>query len=277
MSTLHFSHAHRSILAPYLPPHGHTPPPLRHMSDRPFVTLTYAQSLDSQIALSPNQPTALSGPSSKAMTHFLRSTHDAILVGSGTAIADDPSLNCRLDDVVNRMASPHEPGEDTLAGQPRPVVLDRRGRWAVGKTSRVVGLAMEGKGRGPWILIARDANESMSAERQHAVEAAGGGILTLGGDAGFAAVLDTLSTRGIRSVMVEGGAILINEIFTKYRDLVDSVVVTVAPVLLGHGGAAVCPARDDPGKSAVRFCAVQYLILDHDIVMCGTIQKDANV
>ncbi|KAI0393184.1 bacterial bifunctional deaminase-reductase [Xylariaceae sp. FL0594] len=63
---------------------------------RPFVTLTFATSLDSMLALGPGIRTALSGPRSKAMTHYLRSRHDAICVGVGTAIADDPGLNCRL-------------------------------------------------------------------------------------------------------------------------------------------------------------------------------------
>jgi 2,5-diamino-6-(ribosylamino)-4(3H)-pyrimidinone 5'-phosphate reductase len=62
----------------------------------PFVTLTFATSLDSMLAHGAGIRTALSGPRSKAMTHYLRSRHDAICVGVGTAIADDPGLNCRL-------------------------------------------------------------------------------------------------------------------------------------------------------------------------------------
>jgi 2,5-diamino-6-(ribosylamino)-4(3H)-pyrimidinone 5'-phosphate reductase len=61
------------------------------------LTLTYAQSLDGQIALSPGTQTALSGQETKAMTHYLRYKHEGILVGVGTAEADDPGLNCRFD------------------------------------------------------------------------------------------------------------------------------------------------------------------------------------
>ncbi|SRR6266550_313712 len=60
---------------------------------RPFVTLTFAQSLDAKIAGSGGQQLALSGSESMLMTHWLRARHDAILVGIGTALNDDPQLN----------------------------------------------------------------------------------------------------------------------------------------------------------------------------------------
>lgn len=65
---------------------------LRPPSHRPIVTLTYAQSLDSKIALR-GRALLLSGKESMAMTHRLRVMHQAILVGSGTACIDDPQLN----------------------------------------------------------------------------------------------------------------------------------------------------------------------------------------
>ncbi len=77
---------------------------------RPFVTLTYAQSLDGSIAGEGNRPLSLSCESALALTHELRAAHDAILVGIGTVLADNPRLNVRL---VN--------GED-----PRPIVVDSR-------------------------------------------------------------------------------------------------------------------------------------------------------
>lgn len=85
---------------PYLPPqpdsrnsHDTTVP----SSSRPFTTLTFATSLDSALSLAPGVRTVLSGPHSKAMTHYLRFRHEAILIGVGTANADDPGLNCRIE------------------------------------------------------------------------------------------------------------------------------------------------------------------------------------
>lgn len=62
----------------------------------PFITLTYAQSIDGSIAAVRGAPTLLSGAESMKMTHVLRTMHDAILVGIGTILADNPSLNARF-------------------------------------------------------------------------------------------------------------------------------------------------------------------------------------
>ena len=64
-------------------------------SNRPHVTLTFAQSTDAKIAAIPGKQLILSGDESMQMTHWLRSMHDAILVGIGTALNDDPQLNSR--------------------------------------------------------------------------------------------------------------------------------------------------------------------------------------
>ncbi|HTX72843.1 MAG TPA: RibD family protein, partial [Rectinemataceae bacterium] len=84
--------------------------------DRPAVTLSWAQSIDGSLSAGRGVRTALSGPASLAMTHRLRSEHQAILVGIGTVLADNPRLNVRL---------VPEPGfqPDPRPG-PRPVVLD---------------------------------------------------------------------------------------------------------------------------------------------------------
>jgi 2,5-diamino-6-(ribosylamino)-4(3H)-pyrimidinone 5'-phosphate reductase len=64
------------------------------LDKRPFITLTFAQSLDGKIAKR-NQQILISGKESMAMTHRLRTLHDGILVGIGTALVDDPQLNGR--------------------------------------------------------------------------------------------------------------------------------------------------------------------------------------
>lgn len=77
-------------------------------ADRPFVTLSYAQSLDGSIALGDGRPLALSSPPSLFRTHALRARHDGLLVGVGTILTDDPRLTVR-----------HAAGPN-----PRPVILD---------------------------------------------------------------------------------------------------------------------------------------------------------
>src|SRR6185295_16924415 len=68
---------------------------------RPFVTLAYAQSLDGSITIARGQRYKLSGPEAMRFTHALRAAHDAILVGVGTVLADDPELDVRLIDGPN--------------------------------------------------------------------------------------------------------------------------------------------------------------------------------
>ncbi|KAI7789173.1 riboflavin biosynthesis protein Rib7 [Diaporthe eres] len=264
---------------------------------RPFITLTYAQSLDSAIASSPGARTALSGPSTKAMTHFLRSRHDAILVGVGTAAADDPGLNCRLE---VEMSGGH---------QPRPVVVDPAARWAVGGESKVVQLAREGRGLGPWVLCAEGVVPDPA--RVAVLEGVGGRYITVEGAKGargdggkevkgdgwemgkegeeedgsrsvltWDSIFGLLWEEGINSVMVEGGATVINDLLllaNEGLDVVDSFIVTIAPVWLGAGGVTVAPERPvDAHMRRVpgpRLTDVMWSQMGDDMVLCGRIMR----
>lgn len=179
---------------------------LRH--GRPLVTLTYAQSLDGSIAARPGHPLALSGPLSQTFTHRLRAAHDAILVGIGTVLADNPRLNVRL-----------VPGR-----HPQPVVLDSRLRFP--SYARLLK-----DGASPWIVTATHADPA----RQEELEEQGALILRLpvasGGGIDLPSLMTALADRGIASLMVEGGAQVITS-FISSR-LVDQVIVTIAPVLVG--------------------------------------------
>lgn len=249
---------HRISLAPYLPTHisGSIDTSTTQTLPLPHLTLTYATSLDSAIALAPGVQTALSGPETKAMTHYLRSQHDAILIGANTAITDDPSLTCRHEVPADEHAeSQHAGGPDAgpQAGRPIPIILDPSGRWVPREESRILRLAREGRGRGPlWLVVSMADSDAMGR-----VRAAGGEILFLGpglrraeGDGvNWGVVLEELAVWGIRSVMVEGGAKVITDLLRRENQkFVNSVVVTVAPVWLGAGGVAVCPPEVRDGR-----------------------------
>lgn len=195
------------------------------------------------------------------MTHYLRTRHDAILVGSGTAIADDPSLFSRIDGIAG------------VQGQPRPVVLDRRGRWGVHGGSKVVCAAREGRGRAPWVFVGADVR--VLEERRVAVEGVGGVYVRIPVRAGWREVLEELGRRGVRSVMVEGGAEVINGLLREGEGLVDSVVLTIASVYLGLGGVVVSPerSRGREKEAVVRFTDVRWVPLGEDVVMCGRVMR----
>ncbi|TLD24237.1 hypothetical protein PspLS_06811 [Pyricularia sp. CBS 133598] len=253
----------RGVAAPGEQPHDEPAP----ASSRPFVTLTFATSLDSALSLAPGVRTTLSGPQSKAMTHFLRSRHDAILVGAGTAVADDPGLNCRIRDAES---------------QPRPIVVDPRCRWSFDERSKVLQLASEGRGLAPYVITTPEAAAAVDGRKRALLEAHGGKYISLkygGGDGvlDWNDILAALQNEGLNSVMVEGGGHVINTLLghNDKKNLVDSVIVTIAPTWLGQGGVVVSPARevDESGnpKAALRLANISWHPLGNDVVLCGQI------
>jgi 2,5-diamino-6-(ribosylamino)-4(3H)-pyrimidinone 5'-phosphate reductase len=243
----------QASLKPYLPTPSDT---------RPHVTLTYASSLDAQISLAPGTQTVLSGLMSKAMTHYLRFEHDGILIGANTAIADDPGLGCRL--------YSEEAGE--VAGydsQPRPVIVDGRGRWQP-KGGRVVRTAADGVGKAPWWFVCCELS-TLPQEHIDAVLSVGGKVVSLGGERiQWEELMGRLKKEGLDSVMVEGGAGVIGQLLGQARHLVGSVIITFAPVWLGRGGVEVIPDRNGDGKGEVgRLRDVKWLPMEEDVVLAG--------
>ena len=205
------------------------------------------------------------------MTHYLRAHHSAILIGAGTAVADDPSLNCRLAGVGGY-------GGEGLQGQPRPVVLDPRAVWEVNRGSKVIRLAREGRGRAPLVL----AGTQSSPEKIKVLEEVGGRVVVVptreSGRFDWEDVLEILGKEGLQSVMVEGGGSVINELLgPRYVGFVDTVIVTIAPVWLGKEGVQVCPEeRRDQGGSKIavgRLSDVKWVPLGDDVVLCGRPQR----
>ena len=269
---LTISHAAREGLSPYLPPqrksflsegprdagavHEGTssPPPLPH------VTLTYAQSLDAQIALRPGAQTILSGPGSKAMTHYLRTHHDAILVGVGTARADDPGPTSRY--------SEDGVGPVGLERQPRPFVLDPRGTWHPHDSPKMFRLAAAGQGRAPWRIV-DDQHVDVGAANCVSCGAYQPGVSD-GIDWG--AMLANMAATGVRSVMIEGGGVVLNDLLKlRNQKYISSVIVTIAPTYLGVGGVTVSPPRTAPIENEVMLKGITWIPFGEDIVMAGQI------
>lgn len=254
------------FLEPYLP---------KDDDKRPFphVTLSYASSMDSKISLTPGIQTVLSGPEAKLMTHFLRSRHDAILIGVGTVLADNPGLNCRLE------------GAGGFGGlgrmwQPRPVVIDPTGRWDVHPECRMLRAAVEGKGKAPWVIISPGAQ--IHPRKLMMLKGHGGDYLRIveynqSWRIRWEAILRALAAEGIQSVMIEGGGTILSELLNpEYSDFIDSIIVTVAPTYLGRGGVTVSPdsKQDDEGKpkAALNPGDVTWTPLGQNVIMCGKIR-----
>ena len=211
---------------------------------RPSITLAWAQGIDGSIAAAPGQRTALSGPEAMVMTHGLRARHEAILVGIGTVLADDPSLTLRL--VEGR--------------SPRPVILDGRLRTPPG--ARLLAR----KDCRP-LLVCR---EDVDAGRRSVLEAAGADILPVALDArgnlDLHSVLARLSEKGIASLMVEGGARVLASFLA--AGLVDEIVVTIAPILLG-GPAPFSASRGSDSGLPCELSDSRIEIRGRDVVISG--------
>lgn len=174
---------------------------------RPEVTLKWAMSLDGRIATATGESRWISSPSARRWALTLREEHDAILVGRGTVLADDPRLDRRL-----RLA----------VGPNVRIVLDRRLRTPPDAQLFTV--------EGP-VWIYTEANNS---ERSEALTARGAEVISLP-SVEPEAVLADLHQRGIQSVLVEGGS----EVLASFvaRGCYDRVMVDCAPLLIGGKGA----------------------------------------
>lgn len=175
---------------------------------RPFILVSYAQSVNGSIAAANREPIHLSGQESLLLTHRLRSLCDTILVGIGTILSDDPQLTTRL----------------VKGPNPQPIVLDSRLRMP--RNARL----LEDPGRSAWIVCDQKTRDSKIEQFQ----TSGATILPCATDGNgkiqMIALMELLAEREINSVMVEGGARIIRS-FISSR-LVDQFIITISPKLL---------------------------------------------
>jgi diaminohydroxyphosphoribosylaminopyrimidine deaminase/5-amino-6-(5-phosphoribosylamino)uracil reductase len=188
---------------------------LRVCAGRPLVTLKLATSLDGRIATRTGASRWITGEEARQHGHRLRATHDAIMIGSGTALADDPDLTCRLPGLGER--------------SPVRVVLD--GRLRLPSSSR---LARTARAVPTWVIT----RATVDAKRRAALERCGVEVLTVTPGSGehidLGLALGALAARGLTRVLVEGGSALAAA-FLRAR-LVDRLVWFQAPLLIGGDG-----------------------------------------
>jgi len=188
---------------------------------RPHVILKLAVSANDKIGAAGHKPVAITGEAAKTRVHLLRAQCDAILVGIGTVLADDPVLSCRL------------PGME--ARSPVRVVLDRALR--IPGTSRLVHSARET----PLWVMTSNLSEAPAAMK---LGAAGAQVIRIAATSrppglDLLAVLQALSDKGITRLMVEGGARVASSFAS--AGLVDEVWLLRGPAAVGADGV---PALD---------------------------------
>jgi diaminohydroxyphosphoribosylaminopyrimidine deaminase/5-amino-6-(5-phosphoribosylamino)uracil reductase len=200
--------------------HDHAGHFRRIRDHRPHVILKLAVSADDKIGAAGHKPIAITGEAAKTRVHLLRAQSDAILVGIGTVLADDPSLTCRL------------PGME--ARSPVRVVLDRALRMP--GTSNLVQSARQT----PLWVIASETAEAPAAVKLGAAGAQVIRVAAAGADLDLSAVLHALAEKGITRLMVEGGARVASSFVA--AGLVDEIWLLRGPDKVGADGVAALDA-----------------------------------
>jgi len=215
----------RELNAPYL---------TRIEKQRPWIIAKWAMTLDGKISARTGSSRWISSEASRRVVHRLRARMDAMMIGSRTALVDDPLLTVRIDSrlLLDSRLLPHR--------TPLRVVFDSN--VTLPPSSRLVQTAHE---VGVLVAASRHAMESNEITQQNVMMLTDCGceVLPLDGnshDERMMELLRHLAERGITNLLVEGGGMLLGLLFD--LRLIDEVHALIAPKLIG-GSAAACPIR----------------------------------
>jgi GTP cyclohydrolase II len=216
---------------------------VRPTTTRPYVVVKYAQTIDGRIATSTGDARWISGEEERRTSHALRAACDAVLVGVGTILADDPRLTVRL-----------VPG-----ASPIRVVLDPRLRLP--DDARVL------EADGVTTIVTTGASP---AERRDELRRRGVSVVVVpAGPDGLDlhATLEALFDDGIRSMLVEGGARVITSFLS--LGLADRLVVAIAPRVMGSGTDAVNDLGITEVASSIRLERRAVHVAGDDVLIAG--------
>ena len=177
---------------------------------RPTLTLKLASSLDGRIATASGESQWITGPEARRAVHAMRARHDAVLVGAGTARADDPSLT------VRGLGMAHQPVRVVISRR-----LDLPTDSQLARSARDIPL---------WLICAEDAPE----ERQADWRELGAEIIALPAPLDLGQALAAMGQRGLTRVFCEGGGALAASLLQ--ADLVDDLITFTAGMTLGAEG-----------------------------------------
>ena len=218
------------------------------LNDRPFITLSYAQSWDGSITTRSGETLNFSGKESLKLTHQLRSLHDGILVGIGTVLSDDPRLTVR----------------EWSGENPQPIVLDSQLR-----TPPAAKICHHPDKR-CWILTLNTGSDLSREQVELLPLTPGAGMQQ---DVPLDSAMQLLRERGIKSLMVEGGATVITA-FIQAR-MADALVLTVAPRLVGgYKGVGDLQGADSVDHLSIK--PIHYAEAGEDLVVWGDLHYGGN-
>lgn len=221
-----------------------------------FVALKMASSLDGQVALRSGESKWITGPESREYVHYLRACYDAILVGKGTVEADNPSLDIRHSKITKKNKVVVIDGKGEL--------LNKFSELNLSKTHDAASIF--------WCIF--DHNKDV-AEKKLAEMTIKPAVVyvkkTPADELDLEDLLAGLYKQGIRSLMIEGGAITASSFVNK--NLVNRLYLFQAPILMGSGWARSWTemVRISSMREKIQVKNPRYLIFGNDFMLTGTI------
>lgn len=222
-----------------------------------FTALKMASSLDGQVALRSGESQWITGPESREYVHYLRACYDAILVGKGTVEFDNPSLDIR---------------HPLIQKKNKVVVIDGEGELLQRFSS--LKLSQVHSSENIFWCVAVDLKEEIekkvkslkSAPRMVYVRT------SLGGELNLEDLLDQLYQQGLRSVLIEGGALTASSFIA--QGLLNRIFMFQAPIIMGSGGARSWTetVRIEQMKDKLIIKNPRYQTFGNDFMITGTLK-----
>ncbi len=220
-------------------------------TSRPLITLKVAQTLDGRVATISGDSKWISGPASRRLVHRWRSEMDAVLVGHGTALVDDPALTVR-----------HVEGR-----QPRRIVLDRQGSLPAS-----LRLFSDDHASRTIAVIGEEAPDPEYGKRLHD---SGGSLLRVPVTRGHLDLVNLFQRLGsgregvpiIQSIMVEAGPRLGTALLR--MDLIDRLALFIAPKLIGRGTPSIADLGISVVADAITFADTEWRMVEEDQLFLG--------
>ena len=217
---------------------------------RPFVAVKFAQTLDGRIATASGDSKWISGQEERRVSHALRAACDAVLVGVGTVMTDDPRLTVRM----------------VEGPSPIRVILD--------STLRAPAESNVFSGDAHTVVI---TTERSAPDRRMALGSLGTEVVVVGtgpeGSVDLRAALRELRSNGIRSLLVEGGASTITSFLS--HGLADRLIVGIAPSVMGSGLDAVGDLSVGRVRDGIRLANREVHVAGDDLLIAGDIDPSA--
>ena len=219
---------------------------VRPRPDRPYVVLKFAQTLDGRIATATGDARWISGSEERRISHALRASCDAVLVGVGTVLRDDPQLTVRM-----------VPGASPLR-----VVLDSQLRTP--PQAKILS------SDAPTLIVTSDQSDPEVRRRLEARHVAVRAVPPSPEGVDLASALALLRAEGVASLLVEGGARVITSLLA--AALVDRLVVGVAPTIIGQGTEAIGELGVTRVTDGIRLTNRALQVLADDILLAWDVE-----